>query len=411
MNIVIINQYALPKGEAGITRHGDIGAELVARGHRVTVIASDFDYFTRRQGARPRESERDGVRFIWLRSGAYVQNDRRRVRSMVRFAAGAGWAAGRQRPRPDVIVGSSPHLLAPLSAESAARMLRRPWVFEVRDFWPSALVDLGAIRAGGRTHRTLERLERHLYRSAASIVSVPPRGDLRLEELGEDAGKVVHIPNSTTMASVAPSDPPASLRRVLVDLKSTFLLVYAGALGVTHDLETVLLALAELDRAPRSARPVGVLFLGDGVERERTEATASRLQLPNVRFHPAVEKRAIPWVLAQADACLMHAGGSDYFKYGLSPNKMFDYFSSGKPVLIAADHPTVVDEDRVGVRYSPGKPAALADAVRRVMGLSAEELHAITQRATSLAAGRYSVSAIATQYETLLREVVARSRR
>ena len=44
MRILILNQYALPAGEAGITRHGDIGAELVRRGHDVTVIASDFDY-------------------------------------------------------------------------------------------------------------------------------------------------------------------------------------------------------------------------------------------------------------------------------------------------------------------------------------------------------------------------------
>jgi glycosyltransferase involved in cell wall biosynthesis len=209
------------------------------------------------------------------------------------------------------------------------------------------------------------------------------------------------------MALVDPSDPPASLRQALADLRHTYLLVYAGALGVTHDLETVLVALGELQSDPDGAKPVGVLFLGDGVERERTEAIAARLQLPNVRFHPAVNKRAIPTVLAQADACLMHAGGSDYFKYGLSPNKMFDYFSSGKPVLIAADQSTVVDEERVGVRYRPGDPAALAEAIRKVKALSAEELDALRERAVSLAAGRYSVHAIATQYENLLERVVS----
>jgi glycosyltransferase involved in cell wall biosynthesis len=209
------------------------------------------------------------------------------------------------------------------------------------------------------------------------------------------------------MALVDPSDPPASLRQALADLRHTYLLVYAGALGVTHDLETVLVALGELQSDPDGAKPVGVLFLGDGVERERTEAIAARLQLPNVRFHAAVNKRAIPTVLAQADACLMHAGGSDYFKYGLSPNKMFDYFSSGKPVLIAADQSTVVDEERVGVRYRPGDPAALAEAIRKVKALSAEELAALRERAVSLAAGRYSVHAIATQYENLLERVVS----
>jgi glycosyltransferase involved in cell wall biosynthesis len=299
-----------------------------------------------------------------------------------------------------------------MAAEAAARLLRRPWVLEVRDFWPSALVDLGAIRAGGRTHRVLERLERHLYRSAKAIVSVPPRGHLRLEEVGVEPDKSVHIPNSTTFASMEPSQPPASVMEVLGSLRGKYLVVYAGALGVTHDLQTVLLALDHLRaRHPETFEAVGLLFLGDGVERQRTEALATRLNLQNVRFHLAIEKRAIPSVLAGADACLMHAGGSDYFRYGLSPNKLFDYFASGKPVLIAADQPTVVEEEGVGVRYAPGSPKALASAIQKIMAMSDVELGRMAERAKTLAGGRYSVSAIATQYETLLREVVGRSRR
>ena len=52
MRILIFNQYALPAGETGITRHGDIGAELAKRGHEVTVLASDFDYLSRRPTQR-----------------------------------------------------------------------------------------------------------------------------------------------------------------------------------------------------------------------------------------------------------------------------------------------------------------------------------------------------------------------
>ena len=84
MRILILNQYALPAGEAGITRHGDIGAELVRRGHEVTVVASDFDYFTRQHVERTatgHTTSHDGVRFHWLRTGQYDANDRRRFRS------------------------------------------------------------------------------------------------------------------------------------------------------------------------------------------------------------------------------------------------------------------------------------------------------------------------------------------
>ena len=181
MRILILNQYALPAGEAGITRHGDIGAELVRRGHEVTVIASDFDYFSRqrtRRGGETNATTHDGVKFVWLRTGAYVGNDRRRMSSMVRYAMSATWAGIRQRPAPDVIIGSSPQPLAPLAADGVARLRRVPWIFEARDIWPSALVDLKAIKRGGRTHRLLERLERYSYQRANAVVSVPPLGSL-----------------------------------------------------------------------------------------------------------------------------------------------------------------------------------------------------------------------------------------
>src|SRR6188474_3350601 len=94
MRVLILNQYALPAGEAGITRHGDLGAKLVERGHDVTVIASDYDYFTRRRTRRAETGTdaRDGVRFVWLQTGGYVGNDRRRTSSMVRYATSATWA-------------------------------------------------------------------------------------------------------------------------------------------------------------------------------------------------------------------------------------------------------------------------------------------------------------------------------
>jgi glycosyltransferase involved in cell wall biosynthesis len=410
MNILILNQYALPQGAAGITRHGDLGAELGKRGHHVTVIASAFDYFTREGRQRPGTSDHGGVKFVWLSTGEYVGNDRRRVASMIRFCLKATWYAALVRPRPDVIIGSSPNLLAALSARTAAWLLRRPWIFEIRDFWPSALVDLGAIRKGSRTHRVLGWLERRLYASANGIVTVPPHGFRRFEELGIVPVAITHIPNSTDLGSPV-GDLPSSLKQELAALGARFLVVYAGQLGVTHDLLTVLRGLAHLRQEdPQASERLGVMFVGDGVERERTVALAEELGLPNVRFHPAIEKSAIPALLDHADACLMAAGNSDYFKYGLSPNKLFDYFAAAKPVLMAAAAPSVVDEGGAGLRYQPGDPAAVARAIRQLMEASLEERAAMGERGRELVRTRYSVSAVADQYEELLQRVVAQHR-
>src|SRR5207253_2952285 len=143
----ILNQYALPPRSPGITRHADLASELARRGHHVTIVADDYDYLMRRPAQRRRHQEvtSDGVQFLWLKTGSYTGNDRSRVRTILRYTIAAGRAAMRLQPRPDVIIGSSPHPLVALSASAAATWLRVPWIFEARDIWPSALVDLGAL--------------------------------------------------------------------------------------------------------------------------------------------------------------------------------------------------------------------------------------------------------------------------
>src|SRR5439155_4735993 len=71
--------------------------------------------------------------------------------------------------RVDVVVASSPTLFSALSAWLIARMRRVPFVLEVRDLWPEAIVGLGLMRPGPVV-RILEGLARFLYRQAALVV-------------------------------------------------------------------------------------------------------------------------------------------------------------------------------------------------------------------------------------------------
>ena len=108
-----------------------------------------------------------------------------------------------------------------------------------------------------------------------------------------------------------------------------------------------------------------VLIVGDGVAAASTRRAAEQQGLDHLHVHPAIDKPAVRSLLLKADACLMQAAASDHFKYGFSPNKLFDYFAAAKPVLIPSAHPTLVDEAKAGIRFAPGDPAALAQAIVR----------------------------------------------
>ena len=91
MNIWIVNQYAIPPTQPGITRHFSFAAALRRRGHDATLIASSFDHVTRTETRlNPGETWRletiEGVRFLWLRTPPYEGNTARRVWDMLVFA-------------------------------------------------------------------------------------------------------------------------------------------------------------------------------------------------------------------------------------------------------------------------------------------------------------------------------------
>jgi glycosyltransferase involved in cell wall biosynthesis len=409
MHLLIVNQYGLPTGTPGITRHGDLGAELARRGHEVTVIASRFNYLTRSRSDGRTSEDHGGVRFRWLDTGSYRGNDRQRARSMLKFTARATAVGLRLPRRPDVVIASSPHLLVGLSGAAIARRYRVPFLFEVRDLWPSILVDLGAVRAGSIGHRALERLERLTYRLADRIITVPPHADRRVAELGADAAKCVHIPNATALDASVEAPLPSSLADILDRCEGRDVLLYAGAQGVSNGLDVVLDMLDLMRRDdPATYGRLAVVLVGDGGEHDALVASASGRGHDYLFFHAPVEKAAIPAALRRASFLLVSFSDAPTYDYGLSPNKLFDYMSARRPVLLASRLlDTPVDEARAGRCFVPGSPASLADAVRWLVETPAAERAAMGDRGADLVRRRYTIPATADQLEALLMEVTA----
>lgn len=409
MHVLIVHQYALPAGAAGNTRHGDLGRELAQRGHRVTIIASSFNYLTRTSRESQKGAQRiQGVNFQWLRTGSYEGNDWRRVRSMVEFMAAAA-VVGLRRPKPDVVIGSSPQLLAGLSALIIARRFRVPFLLEVRDTWPSALVDLGALRADGMANRTLELLERILYRAAARIIAVMPHVDRRVAEVGEDPAKCVHIPNASTVPphlGTVPEELDNQLQRELAD--GSHLVIYAGAHGVSNGLHEVLEALTLLrDRDSDTYKRLAIFFVGDGPDKERLQGHAESQGLKRVYFHDPLPKASMLAAMERSHYVLVHFARAEFKRYGMSANKLFDAMAVGRPVLLASPlTDTPVDLVRCGIRYEPGSVESLAEALSTAASTPSAERIAMGERARIEAAERYDLKVTGRQLEELLLEVV-----
>ncbi|HEY5670045.1 MAG TPA: glycosyltransferase family 4 protein, partial [Anaerolineales bacterium] len=147
------------------------------------------------------------------------------------------------------------------------------------------------------------------------------------------------------------------------DLQGRFLVMYAGAHGMSNDLAVVLEAAALIDDQP----DIAIVLLGAGKEKPALIAMAQAMGLSNLHFLPPVPKGEMPRALAAADACIAILKPIEMYKT-VYPNKVFDYMAAGRPVILAIDGVIrqVVEVAGSGVYVPPGDAKALANAIREL---------------------------------------------
>jgi glycosyltransferase involved in cell wall biosynthesis len=91
-----------------------------------------------------------------------------------------------------------------------------------------------------------------------------------------------------------------------------------------------------------------------------------RRGLENIRFHGAKPKASMPEIVNACDAGAAVLQNNPTFRT-VYPNKVFDYMSCARPVLLGIDgaaRALVCDEAKAGIFAEPENPKAIASAIR-----------------------------------------------
>jgi glycosyltransferase involved in cell wall biosynthesis len=362
MHILLIHQAFAALDEAGGTRHFEMAAYLAQRGHRVTIIASPVSYLTGqsrlpRSGWLQKETPLPGITI--LRSYTYSALHRsfvHRVFSFFSFML-SSFITGLGVAGVDLVWGTSPPIFQGVTAWLLARLKRVPFLFEIRDLWPEFAIAVGVLKNPLLIRLSLW-LEGFLYRHADRLMVNSPGFIPHVTARG--ARWVELVPNGADPAMFDPALLGAAFR-AQHHLEGKFVVLYAGAHGLSNDLGVVLAAAAAL----RADERICFVLVGAGKEKDALVAQAQAQGLHNVRFLPPVAKQEMNQALAAADACLAILKPLEWYKTTY-PNKVFDYMAASRPVLLAIDGVIrqVVEEAGAGLFISPGDPAALAAAVR-----------------------------------------------
>jgi glycosyltransferase involved in cell wall biosynthesis len=379
MHILLIHQAFVSPHDSGGTRHFEFARRLVQRGHRVTIVASRLNYQTGKPvhmpaGAGASETW-EGVQVIRAYTlPALHRSFVWRIASFVSFMLSSFIAALRIR-NVDVVWGTSPPMFQALTAWAVSKLRRRPFLLEIRDLWPEVAVEMGVLKS--RPLIWLARkMERFLYHQARRILVNVPFQEY-LASRGVPAEQICFVPNGVDPAMFAQQAQRQQVRQSL-GLENKFVVVYAGALGLANDIDTLLNAAGLLQHRCN----VHFLLVGDGKERPRLEASVRDQGLANVTFAGAQSKSHMPQILAAADACVATLKDIPLFRIAY-PNKIFDYMAAGRPIVLAIEGviKDVIQSAGAGIPVPPGGANAIADAILK--------LHASPEQARHMgAAGR-----------------------
>jgi colanic acid biosynthesis glycosyl transferase WcaI len=403
MRILLITQTYPPEPEKLL---GELAETLLGFGHEVTVLTAFPNYPEGKiyPGYRLKHWQREKVHGVSvIRFPLYPDHGRGaagRIMNFGSFAASVATLAPFVAPKADVIHVVDPPFMA-TTALWLSRLKRIPFTCEIQDIWPETLRATGMVS----NKRVLDLIAGHVkwyYRNASAIRVITPGFRQNLIGKGVDGSKIHVIQNWVDSDFYRPIERDEAAAESL-RLAGRFNVVYAGTMGLAQGLDTVLEAARLLSDLPL----VQFVFVGYGNDTERLKQIVKQYNLNNVIFHSRRPESDMPGLFALADVLLIHLRDDPLFRITI-PHKVYTYLSSGKPILAAleGDAAEVVKSARAGLACPSGNPAALADAVRALFAMPADDREAMGHNGRRAACGIYDREQLVGRVSGMLEAVV-----
>ncbi|MEQ9443806.1 MAG: glycosyltransferase family 4 protein [Cyclobacteriaceae bacterium] len=345
MHILYIHQYFKTPEEGGAIRSYYLAKGLVEAGHKVTMLTAHNELTYKKMLV-------DGI-YVHYLPVPYSQNLSKwqRIRSFLWFI----WHACNKAPlfkSVDRVYATSTPLTVGVVALYFRWRHRLPYLFEVRDLWPEAPIQMGLFR-NRWLRRYLQSWEKRIYRHAQALVALSPEIERHIRRIVPQK-PIYQIPNMSDCQFFRKSERNI-YHEVQFGVEDKFVVTYFGAMGKVNHLEYILAAAEACQDKGLSG--VQFLLVGQGSELSDLKEQVAKRNIDNISFVDHQNKYGLLSVLNATDAVYISFDDHPVLQSN-SPNKFFDALAAGKmcitntPGWIAQ----LVEENHCGFYTPPKRP-------------------------------------------------------
>jgi colanic acid biosynthesis glycosyl transferase WcaI len=406
MNILLITMYFAPDTGANATIITELAEGLAQKGHKITVITAFPHYSDNRIAPAYRgkliQHDHHGSINVY-RTYIYVPQNKTslfgRLLNYVSFNF-FSTLVGLFVTRCDVILAPSPPLTIGLTAWVISRLKHIPYVYNVQDIYPDIAIRLGVLK-NKNVIRMFSWLEGFVYRGASYITVLSEGFRANLLQKSVPPDKLRIIPNFVNTDFMTPL-PRQNSFSIQNKLDNYFVVMYAGNIGLSQRLETLLTAANELGDLP----DLRILIVGNGAAKDDLTRLAMKMNLSNVIFLPyqPVDKLSLMYASADASLVIIRQGIS----FESVPSKTYTIMASGRPIIASVDTDseiwTMLHKAECGLYIAPEDATKLAQAIRELHN-KRELASEMGKKGRAYVVEHHSQQRIVTQYHQLLTEL------
>ena len=337
MRILLLNQCFYPDVVSTAQHLTDLATALAARGHEVTVIASDRGYDDPAVRFKRREcwNDIDIIRIPSLSLGK--TSAWRRAFNFASFLLVCALRLLTLR-RFDVVVAlTSPPLISVLGA-LFVKLKGGKFCFWVMDLNPDEAIAAGWLNEKSLMSRILQRMLNYSLNAAARTVVLDRFMKERVVAKGLDPARIAIVPPWSHDDQVQYSPTGRDEFRREHGLSDKFVVMYSGNHSPCHPLDTLL----DAARALKERSEIVFCFVGGGSEQVKVRELATKHGLTNVKCLPYQPLNELAASLSAADLHVVVMG--DRFVGIVHPCKVYNIMSVGAPTLYIGPTPSHVTD-------------------------------------------------------------------